>query len=74
MGCITWVNSAYEYLVKADRFQIINIAHLIDQDFLLVGVYQEQDLAGMDVEPKEIQGEPIHCAQAVLRGIRDRTG
>jgi hypothetical protein len=36
--------------------------------------YQAKDLPGMDVEPKEIQGEPIHCAQAVLRGIRDRTG
>jgi len=36
--------------------------------------YQEKDLPGMDVEPGEIQGEPIHCAQAVLRGIRNRTG
>jgi C_GCAxxG_C_C family probable redox protein len=36
--------------------------------------YLEKDLPGMDVEPKEIQREPIHCAQAVLRGIRDRTG
>jgi C_GCAxxG_C_C family probable redox protein len=36
--------------------------------------YQEKDLHGMDIEPKEIQGEPIHCAQAVLSGIRDRTG
>ena len=36
--------------------------------------YQAKDLPGMDVETKEIQGEPIHCAQAVLRGIRDRTG
>jgi len=36
--------------------------------------YQEKDLPEMDVESKEIQGEPIHCAQAVLRGIRDRTG
>jgi C_GCAxxG_C_C family probable redox protein len=36
--------------------------------------YQEKDLPGMDVEPKEIQREPIHCAQAVLRGIKDRTG
>jgi C_GCAxxG_C_C family probable redox protein len=36
--------------------------------------YWEKDLPGMDMEPKEIQGEPIHCAQAVLRGIKDRTG
>jgi len=36
--------------------------------------YQEKDLSGIDVEPKEMQGEPIHCAQAVLRGIKDRTG
>lgn len=36
--------------------------------------YKEKNLPGMDVEPKEIQGEPVHCAQAVLRGIRDRTG
>ncbi|MBC2703336.1 MAG: C_GCAxxG_C_C family protein [Desulfobacula sp.] len=37
-------------------------------------IYQEKDLPGMGLEPKEIQSEPIHCAQAVLRGIRDRTG
>jgi len=36
--------------------------------------YQEKDLYGIIAEPKEIQDEPIHCAQAVLRGIRDRTG
>ena len=36
--------------------------------------YQEKDLPAMDVKPKEIEGEPIHCAQAVLRGIRHRTG
>jgi len=36
--------------------------------------YQEKELPGIDVEPKEIQNEPIHCAQAVLRGIKDRTG
>ena len=37
-------------------------------------LYQERDLPAIDVEPKENQGEPIHCAQAVLRGIKDRTG
>jgi len=36
--------------------------------------YQEKELPGMGVKPKEIQNEPIHCAQAVLRGIKDRTG
>ena len=36
--------------------------------------YQEKELPGMDVKPKEIQNKPIHCAQAVLRGIKDRTG
>ena len=35
--------------------------------------YQEKDLPTPE-EPKERQDEPIHCAQAVLRGIRDRTG
>ena len=35
---------------------------------------QEKDLPGMDVAPEKIAGDPIHCAQAVLRGIRDRTG
>ena len=35
---------------------------------------QEKELPGMDVKPKEIQHEPIHCAQAVLRGVKDRTG
>lgn len=36
--------------------------------------YQEKDLPSMDVDPKEMQGEPIHCAQAVLEGIKERTG
>jgi hypothetical protein len=36
--------------------------------------YQEKGLPRMDVEAKEMQSEPIHCAQAVLRGIKDRTG
>ncbi len=35
------VDSAYEYLAKADRFQITNIAHLIDQDFLLMGASRD---------------------------------
>jgi C_GCAxxG_C_C family probable redox protein len=37
-------------------------------------IYKERDLPRMDEELKEIQGEAIHCAQAVLRGIRDQTG
>ena len=36
--------------------------------------YQAKDLPVIDVKPKGIQGEPIHCAQAVLKGIRERTG
>ena len=36
--------------------------------------YQEKDLPAPDIEAKEGQDEPIHCAQAVLRGIKDRTG
>ena len=36
--------------------------------------YQEKDLPMIDVESKEMQSEPIHCAQAVLRGVKDRTG
>ena len=35
------VNSAYDYFMKADKFQIIDIAHLIDQDFLLIGALQD---------------------------------
>ena len=36
--------------------------------------YQEKDLSAIDLEePKEIRDEPVHCAQAVLSGIRDRT-
>ena len=37
-------------------------------------MYQEKDLPEMDIKANEIQGEPIHCAQAVLRGINKRTG
>lgn len=36
--------------------------------------YQWKKLPVIDVEHMEIEGEPIHCAQAVLRGIRNRTG
>ena len=36
--------------------------------------YEKKDLGRVDVEPKEIHREPIHCAQAVLRGIKHRTG
>lgn len=36
--------------------------------------HKEKDLPDIEIGPKEIQGEPIHCAQAVLRGIRNRTG
>ena len=35
---------------------------------------QEKGLPVIDVEPKGTQYEPIHCAQVVLRGIRERTG
>jgi hypothetical protein len=36
--------------------------------------YQEKDLPRMDVKPKEIRREAMHCAVAVLRGIKNRTG
>jgi len=39
-----------------------------------LNTYQEKGLSGMDMELKEMQREPIHCAQAVLRGIKNRTG
>ena len=35
---------------------------------------KEKDLPDVNMIPEEIRGEPIHCAQAVLRAIRDRTG
>jgi len=39
-----------------------------------LNTYQEKDLPEIDLGPKKIKGEPIHCARAVLRGIRDKTG
>jgi len=36
--------------------------------------YQKKDLSEIDVAPKVEQREPIHCAQAVLKGIKNRTG
>jgi C_GCAxxG_C_C family probable redox protein len=36
--------------------------------------YQQKNLPDINVALKDIQPEPIHCAQAVLRGIRNRTG
>ena len=36
--------------------------------------YQGKELPEMDGQPYDIEGEPIHCAQAVLRGVKDRTG
>ena len=35
------VNTPYEYLIKANKFQITNIADKIDQDFLLIGAQQD---------------------------------
>jgi C_GCAxxG_C_C family probable redox protein len=35
---------------------------------------REKDLVVVDIESNEAQGEPIHCAQAVLRRIREETG
>jgi len=40
----------------------------------LYDAYQEKNLLAMDVDLRKIQGEPMHCAQTVLRGIRSRTG
>ncbi|MGD8770667.1 MAG: C-GCAxxG-C-C family protein [Desulfobacterales bacterium] len=39
-----------------------------------LSTHKEKDLPEMVIAPDEIQGEPIHCAQAVLKGIRNRTG
>lgn len=36
--------------------------------------YQKKALPVIDMEQKEIQCEPIHCAQSVLKGIRNSTG
>jgi C_GCAxxG_C_C family probable redox protein len=40
----------------------------------LYDAYQEKNFLEMDVDLRKIQGESIHCAQAVLRGIKSRTG
>ncbi|MGP8154279.1 MAG: C-GCAxxG-C-C family protein [Smithella sp.] len=40
----------------------------------LYDTYQKRNSLTMDVDLRKIQGEPIHCAQAVLRRIRSRTG
>jgi len=36
--------------------------------------YQTTDLPRSDMKQRELQGEPIHCAGAVLRGINNSTG
>jgi hypothetical protein len=36
--------------------------------------YQDKDLPAMEVKPNEMGCEPIHCAQVVLKGIKNRTG
>lgn len=36
--------------------------------------YQKKDLPELSMEKEQIQNEPIHCAQAVLKGIGNRTG
>ena len=43
------------------------IRHLYD-------TYQEKNLLAIDMDLRKMQGEPVHCAQAVLRGIKNRTG
>lgn len=35
---------------------------------------QQKGLPEIKIAMKDIQAEPLHCAQAVLRGIRNRTG
>lgn len=47
------VTSAYEYLKKADRFQITDVAHLIDQDFLLIGASNDHFIP-VELYKKEI--------------------
>jgi pimeloyl-ACP methyl ester carboxylesterase len=49
------VGSPYEYLVKADRFKITDIAHLIDQDFLLIGSLHDHFI------PVEFYKKEIDC-------------
>lgn len=39
-----------------------------------VCAYQKKDLPELSLDKEQIQSEPIHCAQAVLKGISDRTG
>lgn len=48
--------------------------HIIGAMRHLYDACQEKNLLAMDVDLRKIQGEPMHCAQAVLRGIRSRTG
>lgn len=36
--------------------------------------FRENDLLSMDMEPNTSPETPIHCAQSVLRGIRERNG
>jgi len=36
--------------------------------------YQKKSLPEINVRPEAMQTEPIHCAQAVLKGISNRTG
>jgi C_GCAxxG_C_C family probable redox protein len=36
--------------------------------------FQKKPLPEVDVQPQALQGKPVHCAQEVLRGIRERTG
>jgi C_GCAxxG_C_C family probable redox protein len=40
----------------------------------LYDTYQGRNLLTTDRDLNKMQGEPMHCAQAVLRGIRSRTG
>lgn len=36
--------------------------------------YQKKELPELSMEKEQIQNEPIHCAQAVLKGIKNRAG
>ncbi|KQC06335.1 MAG: hypothetical protein APR62_01225 [Smithella sp. SDB] len=36
--------------------------------------YQKKDLPELELEKKEMRSEPVHCAQTVLKEIRNRTG
>ena len=62
----------FRYLLPGDRVGKC-LWHIRGAMRHLYEVHQK-DLPEINIALKDIQTEPIHCAQAVLRGIRNRTG